>query len=131
MKTYAERLNFMLSRAKMSQAELARLLGIDQQLINNVCSGITKKPSHVAQIAKHLDCNALWLECGEGEMYPEIILPEQLDEVRTRVPRKGLKMLSRLSFLLADNLSSVDEMTIENMIETIDFKNKYINQVHA
>lgn len=119
MKTFAERLNYALSTADINQSELAKLLNIDQQIISNLSVGRTSKCSNVAQIAKHLKCNPLWLECGEGSPYIADALPGQINEFKDKLTDNKLKTVFELCELLTNNIEPVDEITVRNFIHTM------------
>lgn len=131
MKNYGDRLNAALAHAGKHQKDLVKALPISQQTISKLCSGKYQSSECTARIAKFLDVEPLWLECGEGEMLEYIILPEQFEVLRHKLSRNKLKVLSKLSVLLSDNLNSIDELTIENLIDTFYIKNRVQEHIHA
>lgn len=64
--TLGERLRFARKRAGMTQAQLARLVGIKQPSIAQIESGETKGTVNAASLASALNVRALWLEKGTG-----------------------------------------------------------------
>lgn len=66
MKTLAERLSTALAAMNLSEAELARRVGVTQQAINSVANGNTKRPRYIGEIAKALDTTVDWLLNGTG-----------------------------------------------------------------
>lgn len=122
MKTFAERLNFALSNADINQTELAKLLKIDPQIISNLSVGRTSKCSHVAQIATHLKCHPLWLECGAGSPYLTDEIPEQINVFKDKLTGKKLKTALKLCDLLTGDIEPIDEITVTNFVDTMFFK---------
>lgn len=58
MKTLSERLNDALQVTKVTQSELARRIGIEQQSISQICSGKLARSRYTIQIAEALRVNA-------------------------------------------------------------------------
>lgn len=122
MKTFAERLNYALSNADMNQTELANKVGIDPQIVSNLSVGRTKKCFHIAQFAKYLKCNALWLECGEGSPHQDVELPEQISVSKEKLTDRKLKTMIEAYGLLTSSIEPVDEITLSNFIHTMYLK---------
>lgn len=64
MESIAERIKNKRKKLKMSQRELADLVGIKQQSIHQIESGLTKKPRFLFEIALALNCEISWLLTG-------------------------------------------------------------------
>lgn len=122
MKTFAERLNYALSNADMNQTELANKIGIDPQIVSNLSVGRTKKCYQIAQFAKHLRCNPLWLECGDGSPHQDVDLPEQISIYKDKLTDRKLKTIIEVCGLLTGNVDPVDEMTVSNFVHTMFVK---------
>lgn len=67
MSDYGDRLKRALMHADLSQAELARRIGIKQQGVNYLCSRATGS-KHSAAIARALGVSLVWLTEGKGVM---------------------------------------------------------------
>ena len=67
MTTLAERLATLMAEKGLSQAELARIIGVKQPSIFKILSGQTLNPKNILEIANALGVNAHWLKTGEGE----------------------------------------------------------------
>ncbi len=67
MKTYAERLKYLIELRGTNQSDLARAIGVSPQSIQYLCKD-GKRSVHSAKIAKFLKINVDWLTEGEGEM---------------------------------------------------------------
>ena len=65
---YSERLKAARKHASLSQAELAKRLGINQTSISDLERGKSQSSTHTASIARHCGVNPYWLERGEGNM---------------------------------------------------------------
>nr|DAR53132.1 MAG TPA: Repressor protein CI [Caudoviricetes sp.] len=67
MTTLAERLATLMAEKGLSQAELARIIGVKQPSIFKILSGQTLNPKNILEIATALEVNPHWLKTGEGE----------------------------------------------------------------
>lgn len=65
---YSERLKTARKQAGLTQADLARQVGIDQTSISNLERGKSQGSSHTVSIAHACGVSPLWLESGEGPM---------------------------------------------------------------
>lgn len=65
---FKDRLKAARKYAKLTQARLAEIVGIDQTSISDLERGKSQSSSYVAQIAKACRVSAIWLASGEGEM---------------------------------------------------------------
>lgn len=66
MTTLAERLATLMAEKGLSQAELARIIGVKQPSIFKILSGQTLNPKNILEIATALEVNPHWLKTGEG-----------------------------------------------------------------
>ena len=64
------RLLLVLQEQRVSQAELARRVGIKQQSIQKLCSNESARTGYVAEIAEALNICPFWLATGEGLKTP-------------------------------------------------------------
>lgn len=67
---YKDRIKAARKHARLTQAELAGRVGIDQTSISDLERGKSASSSHGASIASSCGVSALWLEKGVGEMLP-------------------------------------------------------------
>jgi len=65
---YKDRVKAARKHARLTQVELAKLVGIDQASISDLERGRSGRSSYNASIAKACGVSALWLEKGSGEM---------------------------------------------------------------
>nr|WP_317629792.1 LexA family transcriptional regulator [Pseudomonas entomophila] len=65
---YKDRVKAARKHARLTQVELAKLVGIDQASISDLERGRSSRSSYNASIAKACGVSALWLENGKGEM---------------------------------------------------------------
>ncbi len=84
--TLSDRLKLAIEKAGISQAELARQIGVKQQAIQYLCSSKTKKSRFTFQIAEALNISATWLASGVGQMILENDIDYQLIKSQTKVP---------------------------------------------
>lgn len=66
MKNLAERLTWAREQKGLTQAALAKLVGVSQSTIGNLESGLRQSARKIANIALALDVDALWLAEGRG-----------------------------------------------------------------
>ena len=65
---YKERIKAARRHAGFTQAELAKLVGIDQASISDLERGRSQRSSYNASIAKACGVSAIWIESGSGTM---------------------------------------------------------------
>ncbi|MCX8017659.1 MAG: helix-turn-helix transcriptional regulator [Rhodocyclaceae bacterium] len=90
----AERLRLALEQAGMSQAELARRIGVTPGAVSLWLSGETKtlKASNAVLLAKHLGVNPEWLATGRGQMREHAAEPVEAGAELVPVARVQLKL---------------------------------------
>ena len=66
MQTISDRLKQKRAELNMTQTELAIKAGVKQQSIQQIEAGITQRPRKIFEIAKALNCDASWLQHGNG-----------------------------------------------------------------
>lgn len=87
MATLSERLTSLMNEKGISQAELARLIGIKQPSVFKILSGETRNPKKILEIATALNVDPHWLKTGEGDSDPsyrivEVSEPQNPNTVR-------------------------------------------------
>jgi len=87
MTTLSERLTALMSEKGLSQAELARMIGVKQPSIFKILSGQTLNPKNILEIATALNVDPHWLKTGEGDPDPsyrivEVSEPQNPNTVR-------------------------------------------------
>ena len=87
MATLSERLTSLMYEKGISQAELARLIGIKQPSVFKILSGETRNPKKILEIATALNVDPHWLKTGEGDPAPsyrivEVSEPQNPNTVR-------------------------------------------------
>ncbi|WP_240628991.1 LexA family protein [Pseudomonas laurylsulfatiphila] len=68
---YKERIKAARRHAGFTQAQLAKLVGIDQASISDLERGRSQRSSYNASIAKACGVSAIWIESGSGPMVSE------------------------------------------------------------
>ena len=86
--TLGSRIKSVLSERQMSQAELARLVGVKQQTISYLCTheGGAGSSRYSARIAEVLGVNPNWLQSGRGGKLDPLVRIE-LEGVELSVAR--------------------------------------------
>ena len=87
MATLSERLTSLMYEKGISQAELARLIGIKQPSVFKILNGETRNPKKILEIATALNVDPHWLKTGEGDPDPsyrivEVSEPQNPNTVR-------------------------------------------------
>ena len=87
MTTLSERLTSLMNEKGISQAELARLIGIKQPSVFKILNGETRNPKKILEIATALNVDPHWLKTGEGDPDPsyrivEVSEPQNPNTVR-------------------------------------------------
>lgn len=87
MTTLSERLTALMADKGLSQAELARMIGVKQPSIFKILSGQTLNPKNILEIATALNVDPHWLKTGEGDPDPsyrivEVSEPQNPNTVR-------------------------------------------------
>lgn len=65
MESLSERVKKRRNELNLTQASLAELVGTKQQTIQQVESGLTKRPRKLIELATALQCEPRWLLFGE------------------------------------------------------------------
>ncbi|MFK0090854.1 LexA family protein [Pseudomonas sp. NPDC090755] len=78
---YKDRVKAARKHARLTQVELAKLVGIDQASISDLERGRSGRSSYNASIAKACGVSALWLEKGAGEMLAGLGEPSNVSPV--------------------------------------------------
>ena len=76
MTTLSERLTALMAEKGLSQAELARMIGVKQPSIFKILSGQTLNPKNILEIATALNVDPHWLKTGEGDPDPSYRIVE-------------------------------------------------------
>lgn len=71
---YSQRLKAARKQAGLTQAELARQVGIDQTSISNLERGKSQGSSHTVSIASVCGVSPVWLETGVGPMVEDHVI---------------------------------------------------------
>ncbi|KNZ82779.1 helix-turn-helix domain-containing protein [Morganella morganii] len=64
MCTLSERVKTRRVALNLTQSELAEMVGLKQQSIQQIESGLIKRPRFIVEIATALKCDPSWLICG-------------------------------------------------------------------
>ena len=90
METLAQRLNFVMKEAGINQSELAVRVGIKQQAISRMLTGVTKNSRYFLPICNELSVSPKWLMEGIGNIYTRNI---NSDAIIHRIPLLTLKQV--------------------------------------
>lgn len=98
---YKDRIKAARKHAKLTQAELAKIVGIDQTSISDLERGKSQSSSFNARIASACGVSSLWLENGVGEMVDGSAQPDQTELVMAQITGQPTTTLSLLHAMLA------------------------------
>lgn len=97
LSTLSARLVHAINTLGITQAELARRIGIKPQAIHYLCTSNSKKSSFTYEIADALQINSLWLGSGEGSMQLKDNPDAQLINSQKRTPILDWKQIKQLA----------------------------------
>lgn len=78
---YKERIKAARRHAGLTQAQLAKVVGIDQASISDLERGRSQRSSYNASIAKACGVSAIWIESGTGPMVSADAEPSNVKDV--------------------------------------------------
>lgn len=78
---YKERIKAARRHAGLTQAQLAKMVGIDQASVSDLERGRSQRSSYNASIAKACGVSAIWIESGTGPMTSTEVTPANIKEV--------------------------------------------------
>ena len=76
MTNLSDRLTALMAEKGLSQAELARMIGVKQPSIFKILSGQTLNPKNILEMATALNVDPHWLKTGEGDPDPSYRIVE-------------------------------------------------------
>lgn len=123
MTTLAERLATLMAEKGLSQAELARIIGVKQPSIFKILSGQTLNPKNILEIATALGVNPHWLKTGEGSSDADVFAftSEKDDAHALRV--------DLLDAELAAHSSGIINLEYPDVISSIFFTHEGVKQI--
>jgi len=84
--TLSDRIKIALDRLSITQAELARKIGVKQQVIQYLCSSKTKTSVFTYKIADALQINPIWLATGNGYIFLDDDYDYKLIKAQKKIP---------------------------------------------
>lgn len=74
-----DRLKWLRKELKLSQTKFGEMLGVGIGVIRNFEDGLTvPNPAFIDLICRTYNCDRVWLETGEGEMFRKLSRDEQI-----------------------------------------------------
>lgn len=115
MENIGKRAKSRREELKLTQAELAKMVGVSQQSIQWLEVGKTERPRYITELAEALETSVKWLKTGEGENTLQaktvplrMPVPEYLNP--DRIPIYGY-------VAGANNMSAINESHIVGWVE--------------
>jgi transcriptional regulator with XRE-family HTH domain len=112
--TLSDRIKRALERLSITQTELARKIGVKQQIIQYLCNSKTKTSIFTYKIADALKINPLWLATGVGYMFLEDDLDYQLIKSQKKIPLVTTEHLKNI----IQNKLDITKITVQEWILT-------------
>lgn len=132
MQEFKDRLKMARKNAKVTQAQLAKLVGTTQGSISDLESGRNRTTTNLVAIAGILNVNPTWLATGQGQMKPRTSMAElqaQMDAIiakdraKTALKRDVLDIkipVPVISWVAAGSWTDSGEgVTLEDCFETL------------
>ncbi|HDR1113280.1 TPA: helix-turn-helix transcriptional regulator [Pasteurella multocida] len=94
MNKLSARLLSLMEEKGISQAELARRIGIKQPSVYKILSGETRNPTKILEIATALGVDAHWLKTGEGSRDTSLIVSEPNAEHKVKVDHLSVSAIA-------------------------------------
>ncbi len=92
----SDRLKYVLSLLKKSQAELAREISVKPQTIQYLCNQKAEWSKFTFDIAQALGISAKWLATGEGDIFPDKNIRSQIVAEHSDIPILSHEQLKAL-----------------------------------
>ncbi|MDY0506270.1 helix-turn-helix transcriptional regulator [Pasteurella multocida] len=94
MNKLSARLLSLMEEKGISQAELARRIGIKQPSVYKILSGETRNPTKILEIATALGVDPNWLKTGEGSRDTSLIVSEPNAEHKVKVDHLSVSAIA-------------------------------------
>ncbi|WP_424411428.1 XRE family transcriptional regulator [Pasteurella sp. PK-2025] len=94
MNKLSARLLSLMEEKGISQAELARRIGIKQPSVYKILSGETRNPTKILEIATALGVDPNWLKTGEGSRDTSLIVSEPNAEHKLKVDHLSVSAIA-------------------------------------
>lgn len=109
--SFADRVKQRRKDLELSQAELAERIGIAQQSIHKIETGVTLKPRNIVQLAEALECDPTWLLTGNRTSSDNIQTSERALPSNA-ISTHSLKRIPIISQVQAGTWGTVDQKSI-------------------
>lgn len=100
---------------RLTQLELAQLIGVNQSTIQSLEARDTKKSEHEAALAEVLGVTLNWLRTGSGPKYPPAAAVQE-----PAAPYSAGETLSHRQRTLIDKLLGLSERTLDHLEPLLD-----------
>ncbi|MGC6358760.1 XRE family transcriptional regulator [Bisgaard Taxon 45] len=94
MNKLSARLLSLMEEKGISQAELARRIGIKQPSVYKILSGETRNPTKILEIATALGVDPNWLKTGEGSREVSLVVSEPNAEHKVKVDHLSVSAIA-------------------------------------
>jgi transcriptional regulator with XRE-family HTH domain len=107
--TIGERLRSLIWDRNMTQLELAKLCGVEQAAISNICTDNSRKPSAptLLELCRVFQCSPDWLMFGTGEPYQLNTIGRPDEQELVRLYREAQPIVRESVLVLLKSLAAI------------------------
>ncbi|PHM46567.1 helix-turn-helix domain-containing protein [Xenorhabdus miraniensis] len=128
----SERVRNRRVELNLTQVEVAALAGVKQQSIQQLESGMTKRPRFLLELSKALKCSLEWLQYGTGDPNVEEATQPQVSIQSTNglIPSNYRKLTKEQEELL-DLFDSLPAEEASRFLRELKTKSAHFNAIFA
>ena len=123
MSTLVERLENLMTEKGLSQAALARMIGLKQPSVFKIVSGQTLNPKNILEIANVLGVNPHWLKTGEGSPDSDVLV------FTSEKDNEHILRVDLLDVELAAHRSGIINQEYPDVISSIFFTHEGVKRI--
>lgn len=129
MKTLADRLKSLLIEKNISQADLARDVGVAQPTIFKIVNGDTRNPKNIVEIANALGVDPHWLKTGEGSREITTAVSPITSLISNNEDEEHTYQIDRLDVQAAAAINGITNQDYPDIIQSIYFSKQGLIEI--
>ncbi|MBC8947310.1 helix-turn-helix domain-containing protein [Xenorhabdus indica] len=129
----SERVRNRRIELNLTQVELAALAGVKQQSIQQLESGMTKRPRFLLELSKALKCSLEWLQYGTGEPDAEEMFQSPKNSIQptnVKIPPNYRKLTKKQEELL-DLFENLPSEEADRFLRELKAKSAHFDAIFA